>query len=523
MPKALSTQRVHRLPHMTGAALRAQDITNMRMAQAVARASLVFSCVIGVMFLVAGAPSAFGLSQQSFRALRAAALVCYGTSAVYVYLAAKHYLASKSSHRLARRCTSVCLFFSLVAGSIFAFLDAISVQAPIAFVAVVFFLPSLYCLHPVVSALYCLVASAAYLSCLLAAVPLSLAQAALIVCLGLVSWAASFVRFKSFIAQVAALDEGEDVGSSLSKEEQDSSLDTSPEVQGDFEPQSSNLIVEQHEARKSTTVADVLPFYPAADSTATDTEDELVDNVQVADQDQSVLHEPSVQESTRVAVVYQMVHACLDNTPEFCLLTIDDCEGKHDEMASLSQLLAAYEDWYELCQQAQELPQSCVVPLRFTAQNFEEHIRSFEEALHQLEDRNISLEQMNLLVSESDVAALDGSARALLRRLRSLGLPLWLGDFGSGTLSLNLLATGAFDALTLDSSLVEAAVQDEVAQALVLHLIDLSHELSLYCVGVVKHEQAVADMLEQLGCDAYVGDAIEAALSADLLRQSQKD
>lgn len=107
-------------------------------------------------------------------------------------------------------------------------------------------------------------------------------------------------------------------------------------------------------------------------------------------------------------------------------------------------------------------------------------------------------------VTESLLSRAPGTRRRNLLHLRSAGVRIALDDFGSGYTSFRDLASGCYDFVKIDKSLVDAWDTPE-GQNMVAGLIRFSHQLGLgvLCEGVESRDQA--QLLRSLGCDTFQG------------------
>lgn len=108
------------------------------------------------------------------------------------------------------------------------------------------------------------------------------------------------------------------------------------------------------------------------------------------------------------------------------------------------------------------------------------------------------------ITETSFIAHLRPAARAL-ERLASLGVELWLDDFGTGHSSLSHLLLFPLHGLKLPAEFVKPLGASKRACALTQHLIDLAHDLGLRVVaeGVETEEQLA--VLRAARCDLIQG------------------
>jgi EAL domain-containing protein (putative c-di-GMP-specific phosphodiesterase class I) len=96
-------------------------------------------------------------------------------------------------------------------------------------------------------------------------------------------------------------------------------------------------------------------------------------------------------------------------------------------------------------------------------------------------------------------------ARAILTRLRHIGVQISIDDFGTGYSSLSYLRDLPIDELKLDRSFIFPMADDARAAALVASTIVLAHSLGLRMVAEgVETEVAYAELV-RLGCDQAQG------------------
>ena len=95
--------------------------------------------------------------------------------------------------------------------------------------------------------------------------------------------------------------------------------------------------------------------------------------------------------------------------------------------------------------------------------------------------------------------------RALLRRLKALGVRISMDDFGSGYSSLSYLQAFPFDKIKVDRAFVINLGRNPQSAAIISAVIDLGHGLgmSLVAEGVETLEQLA--FLADEGCDAVQG------------------
>jgi EAL domain-containing protein (putative c-di-GMP-specific phosphodiesterase class I) len=92
-------------------------------------------------------------------------------------------------------------------------------------------------------------------------------------------------------------------------------------------------------------------------------------------------------------------------------------------------------------------------------------------------------------------------AAATIRRLRGLGIQFALDDFGVGVSSFYYLRELPFDIIKIDGEFVRDLPSNHVNQLIVRAMIDTAHGLGKTAVAEYVDRSAVADILNEQGCD----------------------
>ena len=125
-----------------------------------------------------------------------------------------------------------------------------------------------------------------------------------------------------------------------------------------------------------------------------------------------------------------------------------------------------------------------------------------------------------LCLELSEAIVLDDpvGARAMLKRLRRLGVGIALDHFGLDCASLAHLGRLPVTVLKIDGSLIAGAERPGGADATLLAaIVALSRSLGIATVACGVATAAQAARLTELGCDAAQGDLLSAPLTADEL------
>jgi diguanylate cyclase (GGDEF)-like protein/PAS domain S-box-containing protein len=117
-----------------------------------------------------------------------------------------------------------------------------------------------------------------------------------------------------------------------------------------------------------------------------------------------------------------------------------------------------------------------------------------------------------LEISERFVADDLDAARALLIRLRRLGVKLSLDDFGTGAAALVHLRELPVGSIKIDRSFVAGLGKDEFDDAIVEAIVELSHRLDLYTVAEGVETPTQQSRLMAIGCNFAQGYLFAPAL-----------
>lgn len=122
---------------------------------------------------------------------------------------------------------------------------------------------------------------------------------------------------------------------------------------------------------------------------------------------------------------------------------------------------------------------------------------------------------LHLEVTESAVMEDPDHARAILSRLKSLGVLLSLDDFGTGFSSLAYLTRLPLDSLKIDRSFVIRLGQDARTEAVVRAVCDLSRDLGMEVIAEGVETQLQMDALRSFACQYVQGFLVSKPLPPD--------
>ena len=120
-------------------------------------------------------------------------------------------------------------------------------------------------------------------------------------------------------------------------------------------------------------------------------------------------------------------------------------------------------------------------------------------------------------ITENTILTDPERARAVLERLRKLGVRVSIDDFGTGFSSLGQLRRLPVDVLKIDRSFVMNMSHDDNDDVIVRSTIELGHNLGLRTVAEGVETQETWNRLAELGCDTAQGFFISRPLARDVL------
>lgn len=112
---------------------------------------------------------------------------------------------------------------------------------------------------------------------------------------------------------------------------------------------------------------------------------------------------------------------------------------------------------------------------------------------------------LTLEITESAIIADPVSSRAVLQRLRALGVRLALDDFGTGYSSLSHVHQLPVQQLKIDRSFIRTLTAERSSAALVRSTIELGHNFDLEMVAEGVEDAHTLAVLGEMGCDTVQG------------------
>ncbi|EPZ16254.1 hypothetical protein M622_13580 [Thauera terpenica 58Eu] len=107
------------------------------------------------------------------------------------------------------------------------------------------------------------------------------------------------------------------------------------------------------------------------------------------------------------------------------------------------------------------------------------------------------------------------AALEAIKRIKDLGVELFIDDFGIGHSSLSYLHRLPVNALKIDQSFVRSLSADAVSVSIVQSIIELGHRLTLEVVAEGVETEETCDQLAGLGCDTIQGYYVARPMPAE--------
>ncbi|MBN1319649.1 MAG: EAL domain-containing protein, partial [Thermoleophilia bacterium] len=146
-----------------------------------------------------------------------------------------------------------------------------------------------------------------------------------------------------------------------------------------------------------------------------------------------------------------------------------------------------------------------------------------KSVLGRLGQWRIPSDSLILEITENALIANPSAAKLMMRKLRGIGLELYLDDFGAGWSSLRHLTTLPVQGFKIDTGFISELSENSADLAVVRSLTTLAHSLGMKVVaeGLERCDQWC--LLEETGCDDAQGFYIAAPLEPDALAEFLED
>ncbi|MFC7302237.1 putative bifunctional diguanylate cyclase/phosphodiesterase [Cognatiluteimonas weifangensis] len=128
-----------------------------------------------------------------------------------------------------------------------------------------------------------------------------------------------------------------------------------------------------------------------------------------------------------------------------------------------------------------------------------------EQVVATLRDTGLPPPQLHIELTETAVIGDEVHASALLARLRSNGVKVWLDDFGTGFSGLSHLRRVPVDGVKIDRSFVSDVLRDPDDLALTTAIIAMAHSLGITVIAEGVEKEGQYAILRERGCDLAQG------------------
>lgn len=119
---------------------------------------------------------------------------------------------------------------------------------------------------------------------------------------------------------------------------------------------------------------------------------------------------------------------------------------------------------------------------------------------------NVPHEMLHVEVTESALSDNLESLHKDLDRLKELGFPLWLDDFGSGYSSLNVLKDFTFDVMKIDMVFLSSFYdKEEKTKAVLKNIVSMANDLHMHTLTEGVETLDEAEYLKSIGCERLQG------------------
>lgn len=122
-----------------------------------------------------------------------------------------------------------------------------------------------------------------------------------------------------------------------------------------------------------------------------------------------------------------------------------------------------------------------------------------------LKDTGLPPSQLHVELTETAVIGDELHASTLLARLRSIGVKVWLDDFGTGFSGLSHLRRVPVDGVKIDRSFIADVLRDPDDLALTTAIIAMAHSLGITVVAEGVEKEGQYAILRERGCDLAQG------------------
>jgi diguanylate cyclase (GGDEF)-like protein len=158
------------------------------------------------------------------------------------------------------------------------------------------------------------------------------------------------------------------------------------------------------------------------------------------------------------------------------------------------------------------------LPIRVSVNLSARSLRDFDlvaQVADALDRAGVEPRMLTLEVTETEIVSDSVAAMAILEGLRTLGVSISIDDFGTGYSSLAYLARLPADEVKIDKSFVIGLPDDEVSQAIVRAVVELSARVGMRTVAEGVEDAQTLQLLQELGVETAQGYYISRPIPAE--------
>jgi len=122
-----------------------------------------------------------------------------------------------------------------------------------------------------------------------------------------------------------------------------------------------------------------------------------------------------------------------------------------------------------------------------------------------IEKAGANAHRITLEITETSAFKKLDDAVRVLREMKSLGMELWLDDFGTGHSTIEQLYRFPVDGLKLPATFVKDLDRNRRSRAITRSLIALAHDLALHVIAEGVERESQLSILADLDCDSVQG------------------
>lgn len=219
----------------------------------------------------------------------------------------------------------------------------------------------------------------------------------------------------------------------------------------------------------------------------------------------SLVYQPVVRMEDRALVGVETLlrwqHPELGHVPPPLFIDVAEQSGLIDTIGPLVLRAACIQasEWRRRFPAAELFVAVNVSPRQLRGAAFAAEI---EAALH---ESGLPPRQLHLELTETAVIGDEARIGHLLGALRTLGLKIWLDDFGTGFSGLNHLRRVPVDGVKIDRSFVADLLRDPDDLALTSAIISMAHSIGITVVAEGVESEGQYEVLRSRGCDLGQG------------------